>query len=287
MLNITKDNKSYYFDFQVSEYPSQQRLQELVQPLDAAGETPWSATKNGGPYGKYVCISENKDVFQAMRAGTEEQNWSEIVNRLSVAPMQFSRDAFWRLKGPYLEDEESATAPIIEDHIQKGKARQSRAIYHFVENLSWKFEIVSEIAAGVEPREPFSVEGTSSDEKAVKLIGNTQYPVRRYTGTIVECRSETAKLMGPTAADLTFATSPQPTGWASGARFTLKFRVNRNRLRLIIGIGSAIVAAAAFALADSKLLEPCLWASPLLKFCAFLSAGFSGFALTGKITFSK
>ena len=240
--------------------------------------------KNGKPYGKYVCVSTDVNLLEELRIGTDEQKWSDIVNLLSTAPMQFERDSFWRLKGPYLAASQVASLPVIEEHIQKGKTRQSRAIYQIVENESWNFEIVSDIAQGIEPREQFHVKGSSSDERIVKLTGREEFRLRRYTGTLVECRSGKAHLIGRTSADLSFATLPQPTGWASGANFALRYCVKRNWSRLTIGIILGICAAAAYSLGDSKLVESYGWASPLLKFAAVLFGGMSYYKINGEVS---
>jgi hypothetical protein len=72
---------------------------------------------------------------------------------------------------------------------------------------------------------------------------------------MIEFRAQNAQLIGPTSAELSFATLPQPTGWVSGPSFTLKYKVKRNKWRVGIGIVTGMGAILAYAFGDSKLLE--------------------------------
>jgi hypothetical protein len=287
MLNVTQDGDSFYFDLHLQGYPAQgQALLNLMQELEKKGQTPWSKTVNGKPYGNYVCTSENIEQLQELEKGDEQKNWSAIVNRLSAPPMQFWADTFWRLKGPYPRQEGKLLVSSVETLTEKYKTRQAQAIYHIRENSSWRFELVSEIGVGTAPRDPIVVEATCSDDRVLKFTGNLKFPLRRYSATPVEFRSLTAELLGTSFSEIAFSTAPQPADWIIGAAFPLKFRLKRNFWRILLGVVTGLGGAAAYVVGDSKLLE-CLPALQIkLKVAGIVFAAISYFALTGKITFS-
>lgn len=287
MLSIVKDGESYYFDFQVGSYPTHnEAFDQLMKALEGKGETPWAVVKDGGPSGKYVCVSTGMDSLRKLQGGEDQEKWSVIVSRLSADPMQFREDAFWRLKGPYRSQADDVTLPRIHAHVEKGKTRQSEAVYHITENTGWRFELISEIGQGVGARDTFHVEASTSDDKVVKFTGNPNFPLRRYTGTMIEFRAHSAQLIGQTSAETTFATSPQPTGWVTGPVFALKHRVMRNKWRVGVGTITGAVAICTYVLGDSKLLDCHPLISILLKIFGLLFGVASVFALTGKISFS-
>src|SRR5579871_3225422 len=287
MLCQVKDGESYYFDFQVGRYPAQNHVfDRLMHGLERIGETPWATVRNGGPSGKYVCVSTEMDALTELEAGEDQQKWSSIVSRLSTPPIQFSQDSFWRLKGPYRGKADEVTLPRIQLHIEKGKTRHSEAVYHITENTGWRFELISEIGQGVGARNAFHVEGSTSDDKVVKFTGGPNFPLRRYTGTMIEFRAQTAQLIGQTSAEISFATSPQPTGWVTGPVFALKYRIMRNKWRIGIGTFTGAVGICSYVLGDSQLLECHPLISIILKILGLLFGVASAFAFTGNIAFS-
>jgi hypothetical protein len=166
MLNITQDAQSYYFDFQLGGYPNQDQeaLAHIVQRLESDGETPWSDVKDNRPAGKYVCMSSALDSFKRLQTGEDQSNWAEIVNVLGKPPMQFSDDAFWRLKGPYSSGVEPVQ-PAIEYHAPTGETRQAEAVYEITENTASRFELVSDISQETGARLPFQVAGASNESR--------------------------------------------------------------------------------------------------------------------------
>jgi hypothetical protein len=289
MLNITQDAQSYYFDFQVGAYPNQDQeaLRDILQRLASDGETPWSEVKDNRPAGKYVCMSSALDSFKRLEAGEDQANWAAIVNALGKPPMQFSDDAFWRLKGPYSSGVEAIQEPAIEYHAPSGKTRQAEAVYEITENTALRVELVSDISQETGARPPFQVAGASSDDKTLQFIGNPVFPLRRYTGLIINYRAKAAALIGPTAADLSFTTSPQRTPWVSGPQLTFKYRVKRNGLRMLAGTIAGLLGIASYVVGNSKVLDGYPWWAVVLQAAGILLGAVSVFSLTGKIGFQS
>lgn len=287
MLGVTRDGESFYFDFQLKGYPLQgETLSSLMRELEAKGEVPWSKNTQGKPAGCYVCTCEDSARLKELEGGDEQTNWSNIVNLLSAPPMQFRRDSFWRLKGPYSRHDDRLMSPHIEILTERGKRRQSQALYRIRENSSWRFELVSEIGRGTAPQQPVVVETTVSDDKVLKFAGNSRFSLRRYSAIPVEFRSLTAELLGTSFSEMAFRTTPQPTDWVTGATFSLKFALKRNRLRVAVGVIAGFLSAAAYVFGDSKLLDCVPLIQILLKIGAILSGALAVFALTGQLTFS-
>src|SRR5262249_31942415 len=117
MKHIVKDGNKYYFDFQVEAYPDNSKvaeINEILQPSIAASQNTWN---------KWVTISESYEPYQALLAGTDEDNWRRIVEMIGRPPMQFANDAFWRLKGMSRQSGQSIE-PTIRRIKQAGELRR-------------------------------------------------------------------------------------------------------------------------------------------------------------------
>jgi hypothetical protein len=250
MVNVTRDGDNYYFDFQVAEYPNQDQaaMQAVHDALDAEGSAPW---KNR----KWVATSTLTDKLDVLKIGEPQQNWAEIVHRLSTAPIQFSGDAFWRLEGPFQPGSQAATRPSLKYDTQAGRPPQARSFFPAAENSSWKFDLVSETSGKAQ----YDVEGKSSDTAVLTILGAPTYGLRQYTRKSIEYRAQSTALFGEAAADLTLETMPHNGEWPSGPKLTFRYELQRNWRRIALGLASGVVG--------------------------LLLLTLSGFILTGKIVF--
>jgi len=250
MVNVTRDGQNYYFDFQVAEYPNQDQaaLPAILGPLEAEGSVPWRNRK-------WVATSTLTDRLEVLKIGEAQQNWAEIVHRLSTPPLQFSGDAFWRLEGPFQVGSQSPTRPSIEYDTEAGRPPRARSYFQIVENSTWKFDLVSETSGKAQ----YDVEGQSSDKKVLAVMGTPRYGLRQYTRQSIEYRAQSTALFGAAAADLTLETLPQNSDWPSGPKLSFRYELQRNWRRIALGFGSGILGLLLLAL--------------------------SGFILTGKIAF--
>jgi len=250
MVNVTKDGENYYFDFQVAEYPNQDQtaLATILGTLETQGTVPW---KNR----KWVATSTLHEKLDVLKIGEIQQNWTEIVNRLSTPPVQFSGDAFWRLEGPFQAGSQSPTRPSIEYDTEPGRPPRARSYFQITETSSWKFDLVSETSGKAQ----YDVAGESSDPKILELMGAPKYGLRQYTRQAIDYRARSTALFGDVAADLTLDTLPRNADWPSGPRLSFRYEQQRNWRRIVFGFGSGLVGLVLLVL--------------------------SGFILTGRIAF--
>lgn len=287
MLNITQDGDSFYFDLEVTSYPNQDQaaLNELITVLQANGNYPWADAKDGFPVGRFVCLSTLMRLHAQLSAGDEHQNWVAIVDTMARPPMQFSGDAFWRLKGPFPKWGDQRSEPDIDYHQEEGRTRQAQARYDFAENTVWRFELVSEAGRQIENRPEYECEIKTSDDTVLKFLGTPLYRLRHYTGQMVEFKTQNARLFGQGGGALVFGTRPQPTEWPAGPSFSLPFSIRKHRGRVSVGVLLGVAGVATFVLGDSALLDEApLWAA-LLKFVGILLCVGATLFLTGKLMF--
>jgi hypothetical protein len=250
MINVTRDGDNYYFDFQVAEYPNQDQgaIEAIRDELYVKGSVP---LKNG----KWVATSSLMDKLEVLKLGETQQNWAEIVHRLSTPPVQFSGDAFWRVEGPFQPGNSTAIKPSLKYDTPSGRPPQARSFFYIPENSSWKFDLVSETSGKAQ----YSVEGKSSDTGTLTIMGTPTYGLRQYTRQDIEYRAQSTALFGQAAADLSLETVPHNGEWPSGPKLTFRYELQRNWRRIALGFASGIAGLLLLAL--------------------------SGFILTGKISF--
>jgi hypothetical protein len=121
----------------------------------------------------------------------------------------------------------------------------------------------------------------------LQFIGNPVFPLRRYTGLIINYRSKAAALIGPSAAELSLTTSPQRTPWVSGPLLTFKYRVKRNGLRMFAGTITGLLGVASYVVGNSKVLDASPWWAVVLQAVGILLGAVSIFSFTGKVGFQS
>lgn len=262
MLSVTKDAKSYYFDFEVAGYPHQDRqlLGGILNELEENEETPWR---------KWVSVSTEIGNLTALLSGEEQDNWSAIVDLLGTPPMQFAGDAFWRIKALYA-DSGARKFPMVEYYSDGDRSRQARSKFEMVENESWRVELLSETAKGLTsstaaeaPIGEYTVDATTTDAKILTVSGTPVFDLRHYTGQMIEYRAESHPVFGKAIADLVLRTKPQSSQWPSGANIVLRHQLRRNRVRLAFGTATGIIGTVLFTIAGSKSFEASAGATPM------------------------
>jgi len=255
VLNVVSEGDRYFFDIQVEKYPSQNAASLDGILVNLGDSHPWSAEKNGFAAGKFVCLSDAADSYDRLAAGDEQQKWASVVNALSIAPMQFAGDVFWRLSGPHKGTGESRRPPDIVMPVESGRVRRADALYTMPRGSTWRFELISDVGRQVVGRPQYETEITTSDDTAVRLVGGSRFPLRRYTSQIVQFRAESTEKFGARTADLSFATVPKPGSWPSGPAFKLSFKTRENLIRLSLGILLAVVGTSAVVFGSSEFMK--------------------------------
>lgn len=283
MLNVVKDADKYYFDFQVASYPNQNAgaLDSILGPLRATGEVPWT---------KWVCTSTQDLSLRTLEGGDAQTNWAAIVNALGTYPMQFSNDAFWRLVGPFKGSQGRLRYPKLESLTESGRIRQRRSRYVMIENNTWRCEIVSDAprsGTGGSARPRYVVEASTTDDKAIKIIGNPTYELRTYTARTLEYRAQPVPVFAQRSADLTLSTSPKPTDWPTGPRIELRHVVRKSYLRVAVGILIGTAGMITGGLGVSRLFENDTLHGAVLAVGGALLLVAARFILSGKWEFKS
>src|ERR1700736_5146992 len=135
MLNVTQNNSRYFFDFAVCGYPNNNH-----DPLSAI----WLALVDNGevPPRKWVVASTLTSNLDALKGGSDDTNWSAIVDILSRRPMQFVNDAFWRLRGPFSGRRGKLRQPRLEYDRLGDQVRKVSSYYSIVEHSTLKIELI-------------------------------------------------------------------------------------------------------------------------------------------------
>lgn len=93
MLATWKDGENNYFQFRLTGYPRSDR--GLLEPIRSELEA-----QNGAPFRRWVALSRLGAELESLTSSEPAREWSQIVDRLTTAPMQFDGDVFWRLDAP-------------------------------------------------------------------------------------------------------------------------------------------------------------------------------------------
>jgi hypothetical protein len=255
ILNIVSEGDRYYFDIQVTTYPAQTAadLNEIIKGL--GDSHPWFTEKDGFAAGKFVCISHADAAYQRLSLGDQSKNWQSVVNSLTRGAMQFSGDVFWRLNGPYKGAGRALQAPKILKHLESGVVRRVDAVYTIPRGTTWRFELTSDVGRQVAGRPQYETEVTSSNDTAIRMVGTSHFPLRRYSTRMVQFRAESADKFGRGSAALFFTTLPKQTAWPNGPAFTLDFNTRENRIRLWLGVLLAIIGTIALIAGKSDFMK--------------------------------
>ncbi len=281
MLNVVRHGGRYYFDFQVTGYPDNDRGEHtnaLLAPLIRNNEIPWI---------KWVATSTDNVALAAISEGADGDNWRKIINALGRNPMQFAGDAFWRLKGPFTQSGRTIK-PKLRNIKEEGFVRRIRAEYHLGERAQAHFQLVSYTPEQIsEARPEYRVQAAVSGSEKVKIIGSGQYELRHYDEKPIEYVSEE---MGPyrtEPVDLVFETQPTAETWTAGAKLEVRHQVRKSRFISTLGVISGIAGLSMVALGSSKLFENDALYGATILFVGLVMLAAAKYMLTGTLEFGK
>jgi len=281
MVNVVRQGGKFYFDFQVEGYPDingADKANQILQPLVKAAEVPWN---------KWVAISDNIAALSELSKGTEEDNWRRIIEQLGQEPMQFSADAFWRLKGPFTKSG-SPIKPKLRSVRESQDVRRVRSEYRCPEKALWHSQLVSSTPRQITQARPeYSVEAKCVGSDKLKIIGSGVYALRHYDEQPVEYTSGDMPPYQTEQVDLAFNTVPTTVNWTAGAKLDFRHSIRKSHVISTLGVLSGAVAVGLLALGGSKLFENDALNGAIIVVVGLLLLAASKYMLTGKIEFSK
>ena len=238
------EGANYFFDFKVLSYPKldQTALMRILNPVITANEV---------PFNKWVCLSDDFQAFEALRRGTESENWQAIVDTLGTPPMQFSADTFMRLKGPFYGSRGGILPPKYKQEKQtvdnKMQVRKVISLYELVENEEYSFEVISHSPAPSSARAGAVIqrrlEVQPEKDGPIIVLGNPRLDLRQYTGQIIKFKAKRYEEMDQKTGSIRLDTGLLPDNWPVGANFLLLFRIKKKALKAIIALLTGVAAA--------------------------------------------
>ena len=279
MVNVIKDGGRFYFDFVVEEYP--RFVEAIVDPyfasLMSAGQAPpekWVGTSNDWP------------VFDALAEGDPAENWQRLVDVLGREPIQFAKDAFWRIHGPFTKSGRLVRPRTVKEKAD-GRLRQLRTDFLMLENRTWKFQLISSIGRNVPPdRLDFTVQITSTDTNAVRVAGSGQVDARHYDEKAVEYTTEPMPPFRTRAVDLEFKTTPEGV-WPAGPALKIRCSVRKSHIVSTLGVLSGVAAVLLGVIGGSALFKYDVLNGLYLLGLGLLLGAIAKYMLMGKIEFGR
>jgi hypothetical protein len=245
MQPIVVDGATFIFDLKLGGYPahSEKILKEILDPLLAKKET---------PYYKWVSVSNQEKSLNLMSVGSEEHNWQKIVDLLGIPPSQFVGDSFWRLKGLIYTTTGLRIKPRYDTEVEmKADEKVIRRTYSYFDLIEGS--VYSTDIASYTPRPTTNSVATGS--RLVKLTVEPADFILITSGTDIPLRSSTQQLIRfnvlPTQTIdshdcmLTLLTENDPGKWPIGPKFSIQFRINKNRIQLILALFCSILGVTA------------------------------------------
>jgi hypothetical protein len=281
MVNVVRQSERFYFDFQVEAYPDISQTSaatKLFEHLVDVGDAPWN---------KWVAVSDSIGALAELSKGTEEDNWRRIIEQLGQEPMQFSADAFWRLKGPFTKGG-APVKPKLRSVREAQDVRRVSAEYRCPEKTLWRLQLISSTPKQIAPGRPeYSVEAKCVGSDKLKLIGSGVYALRHYDEQPVEYTSGEMPPYSTGWADLAFHTAPTTENWTAGATLDLRHSIRKSHVLSTLGVLSGAVAAGLLVFGGSKLFENDAFNGAVIVVVGLLLLVAAKYMLTGKIEFSK
>lgn len=241
MLNVTKIGDRYHFDFAVGPYPRYDAVfDEIMSDLATHCSVPANEI--------YVACSDRRSDFESLVSNDSDDAWTRIVEALGYAPIQFSNDAFWRLKGPFTR-KGKLHAPVVRTR-RGGGVAQTTAVYRASEHTYHRLQIISQSGQGaIQAGNDFEVVATSSDANLV-VQGGGVYPVRHYNHVELHYNlGDSPPFFYAAQAELKIDTQPNNNGWPSGPDLAIVYAVSRNKVAFTFGSMLAIAGFILYALA--------------------------------------
>lgn len=281
MVNVVRQSGRFYFDFQVEGYPDVNQVgntKKILEPLVKVVEVPWN---------KWVAISDNVAALAEVSKGAEEDNWRRIIEQLGQEPMQFSADAFWRLKGPFTKSG-SPIKPKLLSVKEAQDVRRVRSEYRCPEKALWHFQLVSSTPKRISQARPeYSVEARCVGSDKLKIIGSGVYALRHYDEQPVEYTSGDMPPYHTEHVDLAFHSVPTTENWTAGAKLDIRDSIRKSHVISTLGVLSGAVAVGLLAFGGSKLFENDALNGATIVAIGLLLLAAAKYMLTGKIEFSK
>jgi len=249
LVHVQQNGDVYLFDLKLGEYPKHSPVQlgEIVNSLHAKGESPFS---------KWVALSERVEILDALREGTDRENWQNIVNTIGLPPYQFRGDSFWRLDGPYAA-RGKALPPQVKQSMVEGRVVRLDSEYVVDEGKRLSFHLHVYTPKTDAPSESASPQRqvliAQKEGEALAVVFPDSVVLRPYTEADVTIKSKLFEQLETQSNRLRFSTTPPNGDWPSGANFDLRFTVQKNRWRLVGGLAMLIsgVTFAAYAQIES------------------------------------
>jgi hypothetical protein len=297
MQLVTKSGEHYYFYLKVSGYPrtdaaTQQRILMILEPLIKIHDV---------PYRKWVAISIEMAALAHISDDNDIDNWQGIVNELSKTPIQFHKDTFWCIKGPYKRDTSRIVKPSYQSQSQvvagKSNVNSVQSVYKTFEGESYRLEIHSHTAEELSTRPSRTLEIKSDDKGPIRIASEKSLELRRYGPEPIQFSAQRSETVDTQRASLSLQTEQRDNGWPVGPEVSLIFQTRKRLWRVLLAIVFGLVASAATLLIGSamKILDAAgilkldVWniivASCILAFWLALSVLLTNILYSGKISF--
>jgi hypothetical protein len=240
----------YYFDLEVTGYPSPDReaFLRILAPLISNGAV---------PFNKWVAISDAHSDLTVLSGGELPHSWSVLVDTIGAAPSQFAGDSFWRIARILSGGNGAQVVPALEQRtMEQGVQRVVtgvNAIYPVQELSSITIEVESRTPGsgvepgGPEPPTPRTISLIAPPDSSLAGLNGQTVMLRRYAMDRVEAEVGTTDRIQSVDADLRLTTGPDAGAFPVGPELTLRFRINkqpgRGYVALLLAVISVIFAA--------------------------------------------
>lgn len=232
------EGDNFFFDLKVLGYPKldHETLMTILKPLIDSRTV---------PYRQWVCIAEDPQCLDALKTGTEDDNWQAIVDRLEESDSQFSGDSFWRLKVPYSVERGNVLKPIYQTAKQRdnGKVqlRKVTSVYSMSEGDRCSLELVSHSPSGLTiPSRRVSLQAAA--ESPVILQTSHELELRQYTAYDIGLRAKRSDEIEERSGVLTFRTVQAKADWVAGANLDIRFSVAKPIWKVILALALGVAA---------------------------------------------
>jgi hypothetical protein len=225
-----RDGETFNYDFKVLQYPSfdHEAVRQILEPLVQARET---------PFNKWVTTSSELKALNAMRAGSDRENWGNIVTEFHKPESQFAADVFWRILGPTRANSK-LVMPSYEKVKDSGKIRKVESVFKIEEGVSHGFEVVSAspLRTPATALTRYSITCASTNDTTVEVIGSGEVDLRQQAADRVQFVGKVAEEIADRGATLRFETKPKPPDWPGGPELELLVRVVKSRWKMVTGL---------------------------------------------------
>lgn len=243
MMNIVEEGEKFFFDFQVTDYPSPgPNIQAICRALYDVTATPFS---------KWIAFAgKTKGLDLVGGQQPTDVNWHRIVEELDRPPSQFAGDLFWRVHSVKRSGKAGRLEPSTMSERDGDSIRQVRSHFSTLDASAYVAEITTLRSpagrAGGAPQQ-FLIVAKADNQDLLRVVGPGEIQPRQYTSDHLEFETGTLVFPKGRRVDLTLSTSPKDGVWPQGPELNLRFRVAKSWFVLIgalvsLAIGSTLVA---------------------------------------------